>query len=123
LIGDFCLVSTGTDVCIIDIKTRGSLQNLGKIAFSQVEKIAVAAPDLWAGYVQGNGWSVLPAPRLVAPGEIELRHAARSTMQTEPPLGRYRLNLFNEHEVISVPGIVTLPTLSRQPAGVVNGVR
>lgn len=123
LIGDFCLVSTGTDIRIIDIKTRGSLQNLGKIAFSQVEKIAVAAPDLWAGYVPGAGWSILPAPRLVAPGEIELRHAVRSTMQTEPLLGRYRLNLFNEHEVISVPGIVTLPDLSRQPAGAANGVQ
>ncbi|MDT8443429.1 MAG: hypothetical protein RQ722_03995 [Desulfuromonadales bacterium] len=122
LTGDFCLVSTGTDVCIIDVKSRESLQNLGKIAFSQVEKITVAAPDLWAGYVPGAGWSVLPAPRLLAPGEIELRHAARSTMQTKLLLGRYRLNLFNEHEVISVPGIVTLPALFYRPAGAIHGI-
>jgi hypothetical protein len=120
LIGDFCLLSTGTEVCVIDIKTRESLQNLGKIAFSGVEKFAVAAPDFWAGYVPGAGWSVLPAPRLVSPGEIELPE----TTLTESLRDQYRLNLFNDHEVITVPGIVTIPALpGSRTAGAVHGIQ
>ncbi|MBE0577264.1 MAG: hypothetical protein IH613_15365 [Desulfuromonadales bacterium] len=120
LIGDFCLVSTGAEVCVIDIKNRESLQNLGKIAFSGVEKFAVAAPDFWAGYVPGAGWSVLPAPLLVSPGETELPE----TTLTESLRDQYRLNLFNDHEVITVPGIVTIPFLpGSRTAGAVHGIQ
>lgn len=120
LIGDFCLVSTGTEVCVIDIKTRESLQNLGKIAFSGVEKFAVAAPDFWAGYVPEAGWFVLPAPRLVSADDLELPESPL----TEPHRDQYRLNLFNDHEVITVPGIVTIPSLpGSRTAGAVYGIQ
>lgn len=117
IVGDFCLVSCGTDVCIIDIESRDSLQNLGTIAFPGIKKFAVASPDLWAGYVPGSGWSVLPAPHLVPPG------TAVRTKLAEMPAGRYRLNLFNDYEFFNVPGVLSLSSPpERRTAGTVHGI-
>jgi hypothetical protein len=76
-----------------------------------VTRFAVASPDSWAGYVPGVGWSVLPAPRIVLPGETERLQIVRDTESTEPLHDRYRLELFNDREVITVPGILTLSAL------------
>jgi hypothetical protein len=107
----FCLVSTGSDIRVIDIRKSDSLQNLGKIAFPGVTRFAVASPDLWAGYVPGVGWSVLPAPRIVLPGEMERLRIDRGTESSERPYDRYRLKLFNDHDVLTAPYILTLSAL------------
>jgi len=120
----FCLVSTGAEVFVVDIRARDSLQNLGKIIFPGVERFAVAAPDFWAGYVPRIGWSILPVPRLVSPGEAELLQAAGSATPSESVRDRYRLNLFNDHEVITTSGVLTLSSLSGgQATGGVNDYR
>ncbi|MCK4510071.1 MAG: hypothetical protein KAU27_16090 [Desulfuromonadales bacterium] len=111
VIEGFCLVSTGNDIRVIDIRDSGSLQNLGKIAFPGVTRFAVASPDLWAGYVPGVGWSVLPAPRIVLPGEMERLRIDRVTGSSELPHDRYRLKLFNDHDVITAPDILILAAL------------
>jgi len=108
VVENFCLVSTGSDVSVVDIRDRNSFQNLGKIAFPGVDRFAVAAPDFWAGHVPGVGWSALPVPRLVLPEEIESLDASRSTAPPVPLHDRYRLNLFNDHEVITAPGVRAL---------------
>jgi hypothetical protein len=112
VVGDFCLASTGAEVRVIDIKNLDSLQTLGAISFPGVTAFAVAAPDFWAGYVPGTGWSVLPAPRLLLPGEAEHLQAGGETALTEPLRARYRLSLFNDQEVIAVPGRWALSSLS-----------
>jgi hypothetical protein len=111
VVGGLCLVSTEAGVAVIDIRNRNSLQNLGVISLRGVERFAVADPDFWAGYVPGEGWSVLPSPRLVLPGEVELFQPLDSTAQPDPFAYRYRLNLFNDHEVITVPGFQYLSAL------------
>ena len=124
VVGDFCLVSTGDDVCVIDIKNRASLQDLGSIAFPGVTAFAVAAPDSWAGYVPGTGWSVLSAPRLLLPGEADSLQAAAKMTPAELLHGRYRLNLFNDHEVITVPGAWAPPSLpGDRTAGAAHGLQ
>ncbi|NOR49407.1 MAG: hypothetical protein GQ530_00040 [Desulfuromonadales bacterium] len=111
VVDGLCLVSTETGVAVIDIRNRNSLQNLGVISLQGVERFAVAEPDFWAGYVPGEGWSVLPSPRLVLPVEVELSQPLDSTAQPDPFAYRYRLNLFNDHEVITVPGFQYLSAL------------
>ena len=105
VVNGFCLAATGTGISVIDIRTNGSLQNLGEISLSGVERFAVADPDFWAGYVTGDGWSALPSPRLVLPGDSGISQTIASTTLSDPLAHRYRLNLFNDHEVITVPGI------------------
>jgi hypothetical protein len=111
VVGGLCLVSTEAGVAVIDIRNRNSLQNLGVISLQGVERFAVADPDFWAGYVPGEGWSVLPFPHLVLPGEAELFQPHDSTTLSEPFAYRYRLNLFNDHEVVTVPGFQYLSAL------------
>lgn len=111
VVADLCLVSTGTDIRVIDTRTRGSLQNLGRIDFPGVERFAVAAPGFWAGFVPGAGWFTLPAPHLVSPGKTEILDTAHSTTLPESRQGRYRLNLFNDREVVTVPGVLSLSSL------------
>ncbi len=124
VVEDFCLVSTGSGVDVVDIRTRQSLQNLGKIAFTGVGKFAVAEPGLWAGYAPQTGWSVLPVPRFVSPEEAEILSADRSIMLSEPLQSRYRLNLFNSQEVISIPGALTLSSVSgSRMSGAAHGLQ
>ena len=111
VVDDLCLVSTDAGIAVIDVRKRNSLQNLGVISLQGVERFVVADPDLWAGYVPGKGWSVLPSPRLVLPGEAEFFQPLDSTMQPDPFAYRYRLNLFNDHEVLNVPGFQYLSAL------------
>ncbi len=124
VVENFCLVSTGTEVCVVDIRSRDSFQNLGKIAFPGVERFAVAAPDFWAGYVPGVGWSALPVPRFVLPDEMELLETTRSTEPSGPLHGWYRLNLFNDHEIIDTPGFLNLSFVSgSQTTGAAYGLQ
>ncbi|GEM_PF-5011374 len=122
VVGGLCLVSTETGVYIVDIRDGDSLQNLGEIDFPGVERFAVADPDFWAGYVPGKGWFPLPSPRLVLPGEFETLEIESSTTRTQASPYRYRLNLFNDHGVITIPGILSLPHISgRREAGATHG--
>lgn len=124
VVKDFCLVSTGNGVDVIDVRTRASLQNLGKIAFTGVERLAITGHGFWAGYVPKAGWSVLPVPRLVSPEETELLATGQRTMRSEPLHGRYRLNLYNDQEIITVPGVLTLSALSAsQVSGAAHGLQ
>ena len=124
VVENVCLVSTGAEVCVVDIRTRDSLQNLGKIAFPGVEKFAVAASDFWAGYVPKVGWSVLPAPHLLLPEELDILGASRGTTTPGSLRDQYRLNLFNDHEVITTPGFLSLSSFSGiQATGAVNGLQ
>jgi hypothetical protein len=122
VVGGLCLVSTEKGIFVVDVRDGNSLQNLGEIDFPGVERFAVAGPDLWAGYVPGKGWFPLPSPRLVLPGEFETLQVESSTTQASPY--RYRLNLFNDHGVIAVPGILSLSRISgSRVAGAVHGHR
>ncbi|MGK2904892.1 MAG: hypothetical protein ACSLFH_00910 [Desulfuromonadales bacterium] len=124
VVGDLCLVSTGEDICVFDTRTRGSLQNLGKIAFPGVEKFAVAPPDFWGGYVPGAGWFTLPAPHFVSPGETEFLDRVRTTARTEARPYRYRLNLFSDREVVTVPGVLSFSSLpGSRAAGAVDVIQ
>lgn len=108
VVEDFCLVSTGIGVEVIDIHHIGSLQNLGDIAFPGVTRFAVAQSDVWAGYVPGAGWSVSRVPYLVTPEDIKrMRLAARTVVEPNSMSSDYRLKLFNDFNVINVPGIVS----------------
>jgi len=123
VVKDFCLVSTGTEVCVVDIRTRDSLQNLGKIAFPGVERIT-ATSDFWAGYVPKVGWSVLPAPYLLLPEDLDLPGAFRGTTLPGSLRDQYRLNLFNDHEVITTSGFLSRsPFAGSQATGAVNGLQ
>ena len=124
VVGGLCLVATEGGISVIDIRDGNSLQNLGEIDFPGVARFAVADPDFWAGYVPGKGWSLLPSPRLVLPGEFETLQIVSHTMQRQATPPRYRLNLFNNHGVITVPGILSLPPLAgSRVAGAVHGSR
>lgn len=124
VVESFCLVATATDVFVVDIRSHGSLQNLGNIAFPGVEKISVAAADFWAGYAPNVGWSVLPVPHLLLPEELNILEASRGTTPHESFRDQYRLNLFNDHEVITTPGFLNLSSLSgRQISGAVHGLQ
>ncbi|RLB67226.1 MAG: hypothetical protein DRH08_04215 [Deltaproteobacteria bacterium] len=118
VVNGFCLAATGTGISVIDIRTNGSLQNLGEISLLGVERFAVANPDFWAGYVTGVGWSALPSPHLVLPGDSGLSQTIASTTLSDPLAHRYRLNLFNDHEVINVPGV---QFFFAQPGGQMTG--
>ncbi|MCF6346038.1 MAG: hypothetical protein L3J00_06165, partial [Thiomicrorhabdus sp.] len=88
-----CLVSTATGISVIDIRDNSSLQNLGEIALPGVARFAVADPDFWAGYVSGEGWYILPAPRLVLSAETAAFQTLTKTRSSLPSTYRYRLNL------------------------------
>lgn len=122
VVGGFCLVSTEMGIYVVDIRDDNSLQNLGEIDFPGVERFAVADPDFWAGYVPEKGWFPLPSPRLVMPGEFEAIQTASRTTRTQASPYRYRLNLFNDHGVITLPGVFSLPSLAgSRVAGAVHG--
>ena len=109
VLGEFCLVSTGNEIFVIDVKSQASLQNLGGITLPGVTKIAVASPNSWAGYVPGDGWLVLPAPRRVAPDQVASLRSTGSAVLTEQAADRYRLVLYNDEQVVTVPGVLTRP--------------
>jgi hypothetical protein len=122
VIDGLCMVSNGTEVYAIDIRSRGSMQNLGKIAFSAVERITAVSNDYWAGYVANKGWFLLPVPRFVSRDDLDALKGMRAEMNRERHQ-HYRLNLFNDHEVVNVPGIFSLPPLSGLgSSGVENAV-
>ena len=121
VVGELCLVSTEMGIYVVDIRDDNSLQNLGEINFPGVARFAVADPDFWAGYVPGKGWFPLPSPRLVLPGEFETLQIVN---QRQASPYRYRLNLFNDHGVITIPGILSfLPLAGSRVAGAVHGSR
>ena len=100
------MVSNETEVAVVDVREGHSFQNLGEIAFPAVEKIVVAPPDLWAGYAPSRGWKFLSLPRF-------LRSEDKSLVAGDSPKPcakeeSYRLNLFDDHVVRSVPGLVHL---------------
>ncbi len=122
VVDGLCLVSTERDVFVVDIRDGNSLQNLGEIDFPGEERFAVADPDFWAGYVPGKGWFTLSSPRLVLPGEFETLQIEGNATRTQASPYRYRLNLFNDHGVITIPGILSLSLMSgNRVAGAAHG--
>ncbi len=103
------LVATGEEVSFIDVRDAHSLQNLGKITFPEVERLAVAAPDLWAGYVDAVGWSIFPLPRFLSPEDVASSRDEHIVSQFNLEPFRYRLHLFSKDEVRIVPGVLSLP--------------
>jgi hypothetical protein len=104
--GGLALVATEADVAVVDVREDHSFQNLGEIAFPAVEKIALAPPDLWAGYTASKGWSFLALPRLLQPGDKSLLNDNSQT-----PCARensFRLNLFDDRVVKKVTKLVQL---------------
>ena len=100
------LVSTEKSVYVVDIRDEYSFQNLGEIAFSGVSEIAVAPPNLWAGYSPLAGWSVLPLPRFLSTAERALpKNESKASLSGNS----FKLHVFNDHDVKKVVGIVTLP--------------
>ena len=112
----FALVATESDICVVDVRGAHSFQALGKIAFPRVKKLAVASPDLWAGYAAAAGWTLLPLPRFLLPGEISVQNEKSHSSLLAGEQYRYRLHLFNDRDVKTVSGLVTLPVhLTKQP--------
>jgi hypothetical protein len=124
VVENVCLVSNGTEICVVDIRARDSLQNLGTIAFPGVVKLVAAASDFWAGYVPKVGWSVLPKPQFLSPEELSLLETSRGTALPGALHNLYRLNLFNDQEVIVAAEFMSLPSaFDSQTTGAVNGLQ
>lgn len=106
-IGGLCLVSTDTEINVIDVRSEASLQNLGKIAFAGVTRFATGL-SLWAGYAPDAGWFTFPAPQCVPPEEIKSLSLPGAVPFHDQSSYRYRLNLFNSQGVITTPKILSL---------------
>ena len=104
---EVALVSTERSVYVVDIRDEYSFQNLGEVAFSGVTEIVVAPPNLWAGYSATAGWSVLPLPRFLSPAEKNL---PKNESKASPSGNSYKLHVFNDRDVKTVAGTVTLPS-------------
>lgn len=103
--GGLALVSTGENVSVVDVRDANSFQALGKVALPDVEKLVVAPPGFWAGYVAQKGWSILPLPRFVLPGDfVSLHGENRDPLHTDGH-HHYRLHLFDDRDVKVMPGI------------------
>ena len=100
------LVSNETEVAVVDVREGHSFQNLGAIAFPAVEKIVVAPPDLWAGYAPSTGWTFLSLPRFLQSEDKSF--VPGDSLKPCPKEDSYRLNLFDDHVVRSVTGLVHL---------------
>jgi hypothetical protein len=100
------LVATETDVAVVDVREGHSFQNLGEIAYPAVEQIAVAPSNLWAGYAPSTGWHFLSLPRFLRSEDKIL--LVDDSPTPCPKEDSYRLNLFDDHVVRSVPGLVHL---------------
>lgn len=100
------MVSNETEVAVVDVREGHSFQNLGEIAFPAVEKIVVAPPDLWAGYAPSTGWTILSLPRFLRSEDKSFVPGGRP--KPCPKEDSYRLNLFDDHVVRSVSGLVHL---------------
>ncbi len=109
----FCLVSTARGVAVIDIRGTGTLQKVGTIELSGVERFVVASPNYWAGLVPGDGWACLPGPRLVLPEENWSGRTVSFALPVWMPGGSYRLNLFNQGGVTPVLGSLSMPYVSK----------
>lgn len=109
-INGFCLASDKQSVHVIDLRDEDSLQKLGQIAFLGVERFVVAENGLWAGYVAGEGWTVLPVPSIVT--SAELRELISTNAFSDKEVARYRLNLFDDNSVVGVPGVLSMAALS-----------
>ena len=100
------MVSNETEVAVVDVREGHSFQNLGAIAFPAVEKIFVAPPDLWAGYAPSTGWTFLSLPRFLQSEDKSF--VPGDSSKPCPKEDSYRLNLFDDHVVRSVTGLVHL---------------
>jgi hypothetical protein len=109
-----CLAATTKQVTVLDIRKDNSFQNLGEIAFPGVTRLAAAPPDYWAGLVPDVGWTVLPAPHILAPADSARLETADFSSATHPQ-HLYLLNLFNDHGIYNVTGLLhfTPPTVTQ----------
>ncbi len=110
---DLCLVSIGAKIGVVDIRDSLSLQKLGEIAFPDVEKFVLSSPEMWAGFSNATGWVFLPTPRLLSPKELGRLKVNTMVADFEAEQERFRLSLFNDQGVKTVPGILSLPLFSR----------
>jgi len=111
MLNQLCLVATAEDVQVVDLRNDGALQNLGKISFFGVTRLAVAAPGYWAGFVPGAGWSVFRAPHILTRDDVRLLKRAKH-MERVTDQQLFRLNLFNDNEVKTVPGLLRFSALA-----------
>jgi hypothetical protein len=110
VLNQFCLAATEKDIHVVDIKDERSLQNLAEISLSGVARLVVAAPGYWAGLVPDAGWAVFHAPRVLSPDDAKFLARAEKTAK-EPSQHLYRLELFNDHEVQAIPGVMSFVSL------------
>jgi hypothetical protein len=109
VINRLCLAATKNEIHVVDTRDGKSLQNLGKISLPGVTRLAVASPEFWAGFVPGAGWSVLPAPSILSPDDFDFLSRVE-VASIEPTQTYYRLNLFDDHYVTSIPGLLRYST-------------
>jgi hypothetical protein len=109
-VNGFCLASDKQSVHVIDLRREGSLQKLGEISFLGVERFVVASNGLWAGLVPGEGWTILPAPSIVTP--LELNELISTNAFSDKEVARYRLRLFDDSSVVGIPGVLSMAALS-----------
>ncbi len=110
-----CLAATTKHVTVLDIRKDNSFQNLGEIAFPGVTRLAAAPPGYWAGFVPDVGWTVLPAPHILVPGDSARLETADLSATTRPQ-HLYLLNLFNDHGIYNVTGLLHFPPPTVTPA-------
>lgn len=116
VINQMSLVMAEGKVCVVNMKDAGRLQNLGCLSFSGITRLAVDPPGYWAGYVPGEGWSVLNAPRILEPSDSERIKFAHADLR-HPLVHLYRLKFFNDHGVATVPGAVRYSPLVMEESG------
>jgi len=105
-VGDFCLLSDGEAVHVVDISMAGSLQKLGQVGLPGIEKFAAVADAHWAAYSHSGGWYLLPPPRFAKSSEISRIQAERSLAGHGSE--RYSLSVFDYDSVVRIPGTLSL---------------
>lgn len=105
VINQLGLVATAGEVRVVDLSNEMSLQNLGQVAFSNVDRLAVAPPDRWAGFVPESGWFVFAAPQFLSSEDFGHLQAVGTASAIQPG-HLYRLNLYNDRDVKTLPGFL-----------------
>lgn len=95
-IGEAVLAATAAQVHVVDAATPLSVQKLGSIPLARVERFATAPPNYWAGYVEGRGWSILPAPIRLVPQMTGPTPGVELPLPVALPAGEYRVVLYND---------------------------
>lgn len=117
VLNQLCLAATEDAVHVVDLRDDRSFQDLGEVRVPGATRLVVAPPRYWASFTPNNGWSVFHAPQILSSSDLRFLARADKTAK-EPEQHLYRLNLFSDHAVATVPGVLHFAALTdHQTAG------